>query len=73
MLATKHFLITLVASLVVYQQTANAFDVTDCSGGKASAKLLSLNVDTCPDQSVDRCSFIRGQNATMLMKFQPSK
>jgi hypothetical protein len=71
---TSASIIVLVALIGSLQHAAQAFQVKDCAAGRdTDAKMLELDIDSCPDQSVDACVFIRGQNATMSLKFTPSK
>lgn len=72
MIAIKFCFILVV--LVVFHQAASAFVVQDCaSSSNRDANLVSMKVDSCPDESADRCSFIKGSNATLKIDFIPSK
>ena len=72
MLASRLF-ITLVAMLAL-KQSVSAFVVTNCAAEKQTdAKLLNFHVDSCPDQSAERCTFYRGENASLQLQLEPSK
>lgn len=61
-------------ALVATLHSTSAFQVKDCADGKdPDAKMVSLSIDTCPDESGPLCTFIKGKNATMTMELEPSK
>lgn len=64
----------LLLALLALHHAADAFDVQDCLiADQSDAIIVSLDVDSCPDKTADRCDFIKGTNATMSVEFIPSK
>jgi len=67
-------ILMIALAAIATLQVAEAFAIKDFASNKdPDAKLLALNIDTCPDASGEQCTFIKGKNATMTLDVEPSE
>lgn len=65
-LSEKILIAIVLPSLIV-----NAFEIHDCSGKNALAKLKKVTIEGCPIGTPDKyCPLIRGQNADIDVEFE---
>ena len=62
-------LLVLIILAIQFADFASGYQITDCSGDNARAKLETVHVGNCPE-TADKCPLVKGTNASIEIDYK---